>query len=68
MMGKTQRKKEARPADQSKRATVRKDGASVPQTYDMARDDPETWERGCRGAGIMLCVAWAVCVLVSCIR
>lgn len=62
------REKESAPAVESGRASVRKDGASVPQTYDMARDDHETWERGCRGAGIMLCVAWAVCVLVSCIR
>ena len=62
-------KNEARPAVESKRATDLTINNSLARAvkYDMARDDPETWERGCRGAGAMLCIVLAIGVLISCI-
>lgn len=41
-------KKEARPAVESKRASVCKDAGSIPQReYDTVRDDKSKWDRGC---------------------
>ena len=56
--------KESAPTVQSPRASVRKDGYMIPhgRRYDMARDDPEQWERGCRG---LAWAFWAMAVLYA---
>lgn len=55
-------KRKARQAWKSERASVNNDNRIIPQQrpYDMARDDPEAWDRACKGVGAMLCIAWAV--------
>lgn len=53
--------KESAPSLVSERASVNDDNQIIPhRPYDMARDDPETWERAWRGVGVMLCIAWAI--------
>lgn len=66
MPEKTLHKKNARRSDQSGRANVENDGRIVShreRPYDMVRDDPDEWQRGCLGFGIMLCIAWGFGVL-----
>lgn len=58
-------KKKARQMWKSGRASVRKDGASIPQTYDMARDDPERWEHELRFLPVPFAALFAIYLLAQ---
>ena len=65
-----QHKKNARRALESGRANDPRIDSSLARAvlyserkYDRAREAPEEWARGCRGFGIMLCIAWGLGVM-----
>lgn len=65
------RKKENAPSLESKRVSVRKDGTSIPQpaAYDMVRDDPEQWRRGCRAwawSWVLLLAVYMMMEVLAC--